>query len=135
MKIKLCSVLIILIISGCSKRITSNEVIGNWWSIKVDSSYSETYVNEVEWVYNHEDFGPFSYKYTFYSDSICIGVKKWALNVSDTSLVLSDHQEKFILYKLPLKESIFESRKDSLAYENFQEEFRKRYLSKLKIEK
>ena len=132
---KLCSVLTILILSGRSKRITSKEVIGSWWSIEVDLSYSETYVNEVDGVYNHEDFGPFSYKYTFYSDSICIGVKKWPINVSDTSLVLSDHQEKFILYKLPLKESIFESRKDNLAYDNFHEEFRKRCLGKLKVER
>ncbi|WP_310105333.1 hypothetical protein [Algoriphagus sp. 4150] len=125
---KMYFALCVLILLGCSKKISSNQVIGNWWSIEDDSIYFELYVNEHEWVVNHEDYGPFPYKYTLYSDSICIGEKKWAVEATDTSLVLSNQEEKFILYKLSLKESIFESWNDSLAFENFQEEFIRRYL-------
>ena len=122
--------LFILILLGCSKK-----VIGSRWQIEVDSTYSEAYVNKDEWVINHLDFGPFSYKYNFYYDSICIGDKKWAVEFTDTSLVLNNQNEKFILHKLSLKESVFESRKDSLAFENFQEDFMRRALGKSKIER
>lgn len=128
---KIYLVIMFLAFFGCSKNISSNQVMGSWWSIEADSTYSESYVNEKEWVYAHESFGPFSYEYTLYADSISIGLEKWAiLVVSDTSLVLSNQKEEFLFYKLSLKKSIFEARKDSLEYDKFQEEFINRCLNK-----
>ncbi|MDO8968329.1 MAG: hypothetical protein Q8S14_10880 [Algoriphagus sp.] len=47
-------VLILMIFWGCSKRISSKAVIGSWWSLQEDSTYFEVYINEEQFVFNHE---------------------------------------------------------------------------------
>lgn len=124
-----------LILFGCSKKITSNEIIGNWWSIEEDSTYSEMYVNGAEWVFNHESYGPIPYEYELLKDSVFIffsrseNKKGWKIaQTCDSILILSNNKEKRVLHKFDLKYSYFEALKDSLVYEEFEMDFIGRYL-------
>ncbi len=139
---RLCFALFVLILLGCSKKLSSNRVTGNWWSIEVDSTYSELYVNEREWVVNHESYGPIKYEYILTNDSLFIldsrkvRMRNWeVVHNSKSTLVIRSNKEERKLYRLRLSNSYFEVLNDSLAYENFEQEFIRRYLNKPKAER
>ncbi|PRY87639.1 hypothetical protein [Mongoliibacter ruber] len=127
----------ILILFGCSSKISENLLLGAWWATQEDSTYFEIYINEREFVFNHEAYGPIEYKYRVYDDSIKIFTnsngrsKNWEIvQISDSSLILKSEHEEFILNKIILSEGYFDLRIDSIAFENFQENFIERYLRK-----
>jgi hypothetical protein len=131
-------IIVILIIMGCSKKISSSQIFGSWWSIEVDSTYSESYINNYEWVYNHQSFGPIHYKYYFLKDTLIIFKnmdsmgRKWImLNSSDSKLVLQSDSVVMELNKLRIKRNYFDTINDSVKFDIFQHEFICRYLRNL----
>jgi hypothetical protein len=128
-------VLCFLILLGCSKKISKDQIIGNWWSIEEDSTYSEVYVNGAEWVINHESYGPIGYQYKltddslFISDSMNSRLRIWKIvRSSSSSLVIKSNMAERKLYKFKLNNSYFGALNDSVAYDNFEQEFIYRYL-------
>jgi hypothetical protein len=124
-----------LILFGCSEKMVSNQVIGNWWSIEDDSTYAEAYVNEDEWVVNHESYGPIRYEYILANDSLLISdsknvrMRSWKIvKRSKYALVIKSDKEERKLYRLRLSNTYFEVINDSIAYEIFEQEFINRYL-------
>lgn len=130
-------IFIILILSGCSSKNLKNLLLGVWWGTQEDSTYFEIYFNEKEFVFNHEAYGPIEYKYRVYDDSIKIFTnsngrsKNWkTVQISDSILTLKSDHEELILNRIILTEGYFDLRVDSIAFENFQENFIQRYLRK-----
>lgn len=126
-----------MIFWGCSKRISSKAVIGSWWSLQEDSTYFEVYINEEQFVFNHESYGPIYYEYLLVNDSLFISdrqkssVKKWKIvEISDSKLVFKSDWGEIDLHIIPLEKTFFEIQYDSIGFVNFQEEFIKRYLEK-----
>lgn len=115
---------------SCSNKSSRVNLIGSWWTIDEDSSYSEVYVNEQKWVLNNESYGPIFYDYHLNGDSIQIGSNIWRFSVSDTTLILSGKKDNFELVKMPGLRSFFEIVDDSMKFEQFQEEFHLRYLER-----
>ena len=131
-------IIVLLIIMGCSKKISSSQIFGSWWSIEVDSTYSESYINKDEWVYNHQSIGPIHYKYYFLKDTLIISKnmdsmeRKWIiLNISDSKLVLQSDSVVMELNKLSIKRNYFDIINDSVKFDFFQFEFNCRYLRNL----
>lgn len=128
--------LFVLIIFACSKKISSNQVMGSWWSIEADLTYSESYINEDEWVYNHQSFGPIHYKYHLENDNLFVfnnldSKKKWEiLYCSDSQLVIKSDSVQMTLNKLKIRKNYFDTFKDSVEFDLFQQEFISRYLEK-----
>lgn len=111
--------------------------MGAWWGTQEDSTYFEIYFNEKEFVFNHEAYGPIEYKYRVYDDSIKVFTnsngrsKNWkTVQISDSILILTSDHEELILNRIILTEGYFDLRVDSIAFENFQENFIQRYLRK-----
>jgi hypothetical protein len=128
---------VILIVSGCSSKIRENLPLGAWWATQKDSTYFEIYINEREFVFNHEAYGPIEYQYKVYDEYIKVFYnrngqsKRWEkVLISDSILILKSKEEKINLKRIVLEESYFDKRVDSMAFENFQENFIKRYLKK-----
>lgn len=126
-----------LILSGCSSKISGNLLLGAWWATQEDSTYFEIYINEREFVFNHEAYGPIEYKYRVYDDSIKVfnnnngRSKHWkTVQISDSTLILKSDHEELILNRIILTEGYFDLRVDSIAFQNFQESFIQRYLRK-----
>ncbi|GEM_PF-2016816 len=135
MKMRMFLVLCILFPIGCSNKISSNQIIGSWWYIQDDSTYSEVYINENEWVFNHESIGPISMKYYLRKDSLFISdfeninMKNWkVVKVNKFKLLLKRNEEEVYLYRLYLIDTYFDVLNDSVAYDNFEQEFIYRYL-------
>lgn len=130
-------VLILSFTLGCKQGKTNKDISGNWWSKQADSTYFELYINEDEYVFNHESYGTIPRKYQHHLDSIYIynfeneKLGAWRIvDSSDSTLVLSNLQEKYKLNRINIPKSYFESYKDSLDWKSFEEEFHLRYLMK-----
>ncbi|WP_075351093.1 hypothetical protein [Algoriphagus marinus] len=125
----------ILLFVGCSEKTSSNLVIGNWWYIQSDSTYSEAYVNENEWDNLIGYLGPIPYTYVLEGDSLIFysydktSQRKWRVNKkNDSTLFLSGSQETIQLNRINFNLSYFDALEDSLLYEKFKQEFILRYL-------
>ena len=134
----ICILVLILFFSeGCKQRKFYKDISGNFWSKQEDSTYFELYINDSEFVINHESYGPIPRKYKYLSDSIYIfnfenvELEVWRIvDYSDSILVLGNQQGEYKLKKMNLPKSYFESYKDSLYWGIFKEEFHIRYMKK-----
>ncbi len=73
-KYQICFLVLGLVIFSCVNKNEKTEVVGNWWFVKLDSSYNELYIRDSSFVFMLDVIGGpgYTYNYSYKDDTMFV---------------------------------------------------------------
>ncbi|MGY6744387.1 MAG: hypothetical protein ACXIUQ_16725 [Cecembia sp.] len=138
MRTKILGILFLFLAFSACKREKQDEnpLAGNWYGFDSDSLYYELYISDTLIILNHETMGIAEYGYERDGDKLITTTplffeRVWTFEeLNDSLFIISDTLEKHHYKKLDITHDFFKSIGDSLALQQFKEEFIARIKSK-----